>query len=253
LNTVEFSALEYTKDASFCQASYRYEGDPKTGWQILRDEKEQLVLPKGYRLLRSIRCGICSTDLARHNLPYPLPQITGHEVIAEDEVVDQLEKDIDEVGMAVMMRFNPVASDLRMVISSMSMARAIERVGDHAVNVARLARRILKIGPIQEAKMLEPLYTLAAGQFRDAIASYADGNQQLGLGLMERDQELDKLHKRLAKSLRGLIEERREGSEPLIHLLFVARSLERIGDLAVNLGEEVVFIESAEDVRHTQH
>jgi threonine dehydrogenase-like Zn-dependent dehydrogenase len=82
---VDFSALEYKKDASFHQASYRYEGDAGTGWRILREGKEHLVLPEGYRLLKAIRCGVCSTDLARHHLPFPLPQITGHEVIAEDE------------------------------------------------------------------------------------------------------------------------------------------------------------------------
>ncbi len=85
MNALDFSALEYTKDASFQQASYRYEGDAGTGWRVLREGKEHLILPEGYRLLKSIRCGVCSTDLARHHLPYPLPQITGHEVIAEDE------------------------------------------------------------------------------------------------------------------------------------------------------------------------
>ena len=84
MNTVNFAAIEYTKDASFQQASYRYEGDAETGWRILRGGKEHMILPEGYHLLKSIRCGVCSTDLARHHLPYPLPQITGHEVIAED-------------------------------------------------------------------------------------------------------------------------------------------------------------------------
>lgn len=85
MNEVDFSALEYTRDGSFQKSMYRYEGDPETGWRILRGNKEHLTLPKGYRLLRSIRCGVCSTDLARHHLPYPLPQITGHEVVAADE------------------------------------------------------------------------------------------------------------------------------------------------------------------------
>ncbi len=85
MNAQDFSAFEYTKEASFQRASYRYEGDPTTGWRILREGQEHLTLPAGYRLLRSTRCGVCSTDLARHHLPYPLPQITGHEVIAEDE------------------------------------------------------------------------------------------------------------------------------------------------------------------------
>ena len=85
MHAVDFSALEYRKDATFQEASYRYEGDTDTGWRILREGKEHLILPAGYRLLKSIRCGVCSTDLARHHLPFPLPQITGHEVIAEDE------------------------------------------------------------------------------------------------------------------------------------------------------------------------
>jgi threonine dehydrogenase-like Zn-dependent dehydrogenase len=85
MHAVDFRAFEYTRNASFLVASYRYEGDTKAGWCILREGKEYLTLPAGYRLLRSIRCGICSTDLSRHHLPYPLPQITGHEVIAQDE------------------------------------------------------------------------------------------------------------------------------------------------------------------------
>jgi threonine dehydrogenase-like Zn-dependent dehydrogenase len=85
MKTVDFSALEYTKNATFQQTSYRYEGDTETGWSILRGGKEHLALPRGYRLLQSTRCGVCSTDLARHHLPFALPQITGHEVIARDE------------------------------------------------------------------------------------------------------------------------------------------------------------------------
>jgi phosphate transport system protein len=173
-----------------------------------------------------------------------------NEVIAEDEVVDQLEKTVDEVGMSIMVRFNPVATDLRRVISSMNIARTLERVGDHAVNVARRARKILKSGPIGETKMLEPLFSLALGELRDAVTAYVDGNEELAVSLKNRDEELDRLHKKLAKSLSRLIEQRGEGAVPLVHLLFVARSLERIGDLAKNIGEEVVFIESAEDIRH---
>jgi threonine dehydrogenase-like Zn-dependent dehydrogenase len=85
MKTVDFHALEYRKDATFQAATYRYEGDTEKGWRILREGKAYLTLPPGYRLLKSIRCGVCSTDLSRHHLPFPLPQITGHEVIARDE------------------------------------------------------------------------------------------------------------------------------------------------------------------------
>ncbi len=173
-----------------------------------------------------------------------------NEVIADDEVVDGQEMAIDELAMGVMVRFNPVATDLRMVISSMNAARSLERMGDHAVNVARRARKILKTGTMEEAKLLEPLYTLASIELKDALTAYSDGDLELALGLHDKDEELDRLHKRLAKNLSTLIEERNSGTVGLIHLMFAARSLERIGDLAVNIGEEVVFIESAEDIRH---
>ena len=174
-----------------------------------------------------------------------------NEVIAEDEVVDQLEKEIGVIGMQILTRYKPVATDLRRVLSSMNIVRMVERIGDHAVNIAREARKMFKKGVItEESTMFEPLYALAIGELKDAITAFKEDNQELALGLEARDKELDKLHKKLTKSLTGIIEERQEGASFLIHLLFISRSLERIGDLAVNIGEEVVFIESAEDIRH---
>lgn len=82
---VEFEALEYDADGSVKPAHYALEGSPKSGWHISRDGQDYLSLGTGYRLLRTQRCGVCSTDLARRFLPFPLPQITGHEVIALDE------------------------------------------------------------------------------------------------------------------------------------------------------------------------
>jgi phosphate transport system protein len=219
-----------------------------TGRHTLRDfdvslnELKSEVLAMGAKVSQSIEAAVKGL-------------LEGHpdrcnEVIADDEVVDSQEMSIDEVAMGIMVRFNPVATDLRMVISSMNAARSLERMGDHAVNIARRARKILKSGPMEEGKLIEPLYTMASIEVKDALTAYADGNLELALCLHDKDAELDRMHKRLAKTLSGLIEERESGSLGLIHLLFAARSLERIGDLAVNIGEEVVFIESAEDIRH---
>ena len=77
-----FSALEYHQDTKFYSADYRYEGSTKSGWIIFRNDKKYLTLPPGYVLLKTLSCGICSTDIARHNLPFPLPQVIGHEVVA---------------------------------------------------------------------------------------------------------------------------------------------------------------------------
>ncbi len=83
--TIAFDALDYLADQRFAAAHYVLEGDELRGWQVLRDGNLALELGPGYRLLRTKQCGICSTDLARHFLPFPLPQVIGHEVIATDE------------------------------------------------------------------------------------------------------------------------------------------------------------------------
>lgn len=82
---VEFDAPEYQADASFKTAHYAFEGSAEHGWKILRNGSPHLELGPGYRLLETTGCGVCSTDLARQFLPFPLPQITGHEIVARDE------------------------------------------------------------------------------------------------------------------------------------------------------------------------
>ena len=82
--TIAFDALDYRADQSFAAARYRFDGDERTGWRIDRDGVTALQLGPGFRLLRVRQCGVCSTDLARHHLPFPLPQVIGHEVVAID-------------------------------------------------------------------------------------------------------------------------------------------------------------------------
>lgn len=81
---VEFSAWEYCSDDTFRKSEYSFEGDFASGWTIERNGKEYLTLSSGYRLLEVDSCGVCSTDLDRRFLPFPLPQIIGHEVVARD-------------------------------------------------------------------------------------------------------------------------------------------------------------------------
>ncbi len=81
----DFRALEHRADGGFAPARFGYAGSTEAGWQVSRNEGAHLALGPGYRLLRVRRCGVCATDLARRFLPFPLPQVIGHEVLAEDE------------------------------------------------------------------------------------------------------------------------------------------------------------------------
>lgn len=171
-------------------------------------------------------------------------------VIGDDTEVDELEMKIDQIGMDILLRFHPVATDLRLVITSMKMAHNLERISDHAVNIAKRAKKICKSTDTVETTIIEPLYTKAEKLLRDALLAYTDANPELGLGLKLADAELDAEHKQVIAMLSGRLENAGPRAENLLHLIFVARSLERIGDLSVNIGEDSVFLSEARDIRH---
>lgn len=173
-----------------------------------------------------------------------------HEVIAADNDVDELERNVDQMGMETLIRFHPVAADLRLIIASMKISTSLERISDHAVGIAKRARKLSHLPPVTEAQWLEPLYSQAYSLLRDAMDSYTNHDPALGESLHEKDREIDRLHKQLTRSYSAKLEETVGSSEAWLHLIFISRSLERIGDLSVNIGEETVFLESAKNIRH---
>ena len=200
------------------------------------------------KLMENLKTEVLSmASMTRHNLERAMRALLERDldlsraVIADDADVDDLERKIDQSGMNILVRFHPMASDLRLVITSMKMAHNLERISDHAVNIAQRAKKICKAPPLD---------TLADKLLRDALTAYTDANAELGESLKARDKELDRLHKQMITSLSGRLESSAGRSENLLHLIFVARSLERIGDLAVNIGEDSVFLGEARDIRH---
>ena len=219
-----------------------------TSQHILRDFDKVIDSLKADVLLMA--------SLARQNLQRAMCSLLERDidlarsVIADDSDVDDLELKIDQLGMDILIRFHPVASDLRLVITSMKMAHNLERISDHAVSIAKRSKKICKSNPLEEVSFAEPLYTVADAILRDAVTAFTDSNAELGESLKARDRELDRLHKHMIASLSGRLEDSNGRSENLLHLIFVARSIERIGDLAVNMGEDAVFLGQARDIRH---
>ncbi len=195
-------------------------------------------------------------SLTRQNLQRAMSALLNRDielaraVIGDDSEVDELERKVDQTGMDILVRHHPVASDLRLVISSMKMAINLERISDHAVNIAKRAKKICKGPELEDLALTEPLYTLADSLLRDAMTSFTDGNVPLAVGLKLRDKELDRMHKALIASLSSRLEEPNGKSESLLHLIFVIRSLERVGDLSVNIGEDAAYLGDARDIRH---
>ncbi|MAS94991.1 MAG: phosphate transport system regulatory protein PhoU [Verrucomicrobiales bacterium] len=173
-----------------------------------------------------------------------------NQAIADDDIVNTFERQIDEDGMEILMRFNPVATDLRSVIGSMKISTNLERISDLAEHIARRARKILKKPNQSETRLIEPLFQKAADLLDDAIQAYSEGDVELALTLFKRDEELDALHGKILKKLTRLMEQDTENLRTYLNLIFIVRCLERVGDHSVNIGEEAVYIHRAADIRH---
>lgn len=172
-------------------------------------------------------------------------------VIADDSEIDALEKSVDEESVAILVRYQPLANDLREVVSAMKVSNNLERVADQAVSIARRARRLNETGTLAETAGLRRIFGLAVGIFRDSVRSFADRDEELARGLKERDRELDALQNREIEHLTAQMAADTTRIKDFLDLVLVARNIERIGDHATNIAEDAVFAASAEDIRHT--
>ncbi len=173
-------------------------------------------------------------------------------VIADDEEIDSLEIQVDRDGIETMLRFHPVASDLRNVLAAMKMSVNLERVADQAVGIARRARKLNSHALLPETAEIEPLFRHAESMVVDSVKAYADQNIELSRTLKPRDRELDAMNRDFANKLTELMHRHPEHIHGYLELIFIARFLERIGDQATNIAEDTVFAVAAEDIRHLQ-
>jgi phosphate transport system protein len=173
------------------------------------------------------------------------------QVIADDEEIDSLEKKVDLDGINLLVRFQPVASDMRQVISAMKISTSLERIADLSVTVARRAKRLNARPAMGELALLESAYRLTLVIFRDSIRAFAGGDCEHARTLKLKDRELDAV---IDEVTERLVERAAQESELVLgylDLIFVARALERIGDDSANIAEDCFWRDRAEDIRHT--
>ena len=172
-------------------------------------------------------------------------------VIADDEEIDTLEIQVDNEGIFIMLRFHPYACDLRNVISAMKTSVNLERAADQTVGIARRAKKLLAMPVMTETSQLERLYNFTSSMFNDAIKAYADGDIELAKTIKGRDRELDTHNREFAEKLTDLMPQHPDNIRGFLELIFIARCLERIGDLAKNIAEDTIYAVSLKDIRHT--
>ena len=172
-------------------------------------------------------------------------------VVAEDEEIDILEKQVDQDGVCLLIRFHPVASDMREVVSAMKVSANLERIADQSVTIARRAKHLNNRPTVREIALLEPPYRLAVTIFRDSMRTFADADYELARTLKLKDRELDALTNDVNEKLVERATWDPELVPSYVDLIFVARALERIGDHATNIAEDSFWRDRATDIRHT--
>jgi phosphate transport system protein len=170
--------------------------------------------------------------------------------IADDEEIDQLEKQIDKDGVDILLRFQPVASDLRRVVSAMKLSSNLERMADQATNIARRARKLNRHPPLPEMELIAPMHEQAMSMFKDSMDAYVREDVELGRAIVPRDEKLDELNRVASRRLIQRMPEDPDQLRGYLNLMFIARHLERVGDHATNIAEDAVYAAAAEDIRH---
>ncbi len=170
--------------------------------------------------------------------------------IAEDEQVDQLEKQVDSDGVELLYRFQPLASDFRRVVSAMKFSSNLERIADMAVNIARNARKLNRHPALPEAQLIRSVRDHAMGMFTDSVEAFVQEDDHLARSLAARDKELDRMNAEIGNKLIERMAANPSELRGYLNLLFVSRHLERVGDHATNIAEDAVYVAAGEDIRH---
>lgn len=177
-------------------------------------------------------------------------RVLAERVIAGDAAIDRLEVKIEEDCLAVLALHQPVATDLRHVVSALKVNNDLERVGDLAVNLAHRAVDLMQMEEMYVPIDLAPMSTLVRRMLHDSIHALVLSDPVLARATITRDEKVDAIHRRTFELVESTVLRRPESVKRCTCLLSASRNLERIADLATNIAEDVVFMVQGEVIRH---
>ncbi|MGO1119454.1 phosphate signaling complex protein PhoU [Rhodovibrionaceae bacterium A322] len=163
------------------------------------------------------------------------------EVIAGDAELDSLDNEVSELVIQMIAKRQPVADDLRRVISSLRISADLERMGDYAKNVAKRTVALNQLPAVQPAHSIPRMGQLVQANTKRVLDSFVEGNSDLAQAVWEGDEEIDETYTSLFRETLTYMMEDPRNITPCTHLLFIAKNVERMGDHATNIAEEVYF------------
>lgn len=162
-------------------------------------------------------------------------------VVSADESIDELEQEAERLVIEMIALRGPLADDLREVISALKLSAALERIGDYAKNIAKRTTVLSQMRHIQPIVIVPEIGRIVTQMMKDALDAYGSRDIDKARRVRERDRDVDDLYNSLFRSLLTYMMENPQHITPSTHLMFVAKNLERIGDLTTNMAEIVYY------------
>jgi len=177
-------------------------------------------------------------------------QDVAQEVVEGDDEINTKENRIEEECLKILALYQPVATDLRFIITALKVNNDLERMGDLAVNIAERAMRLVELDPMPLPESLSKLLSIVQGMVRDSLNSLVTMDAKLARKVCRSDDAVDDINRHMYDEMQELMKKDPAAVERAINTLSVSRHLERIADLATNIAEDVIFLVEGEIVRH---
>jgi phosphate transport system protein len=172
-------------------------------------------------------------------------------VLTGDRDLDALELEVEDQAIGLLALQQPMARDLRFIIASIKVSNDLERVGDHAVNIAQSALRLASTSTIiTPDPEINEMSRRARKMLHDSLTAFVRADGALGRAVCKADDEVDAMHNSVFRILVTHMMEDARTITPSLELLLVSRNLERVADLATNIGEDAVFLAEGKQIKH---
>jgi len=171
-------------------------------------------------------------------------------VVARDNEVDRMEVKIEDQILTLLALQQPVAIDLRFIVGGLKMNNDLERIGDHAVNIAKTVIQLAKKPMLSIAASLPEMNEISCKMLHDSVSAFIHQDAELARKVCSTDDLVDDFYDRIVRETIELVKNDSKMLEQGFAMVRIARSLERVADLSTNIGEDVVFMKEAKIIRH---
>jgi phosphate transport system protein len=171
-------------------------------------------------------------------------------VIRQDEGVDTEEVQLEEECLKLLALYQPVAVDLRLIVSMLKINMDLERIGDHAAHIARIAIRLAELPHIEIPQSMHTIYQQSKLMLRKSLLAFVEADSTMAETVLRMDEEVDALCKETMPGQIELIRGNPDETEQRLMIITACRQLERIGDHAANIAEDVIYLLSGDIIRH---